>query len=107
AEQVPAAVMSERLLRLQALLDEQRHAFNHGLVGRVVEVLVEKPGRHEGQLGGKTPYLQAVHFEGLETLVGEIVPVRITRVDGNSLNGETVGANGSGSTALMNAVSAA
>jgi tRNA-2-methylthio-N6-dimethylallyladenosine synthase len=107
AEQVPVEVMSERLLRLQALLDEQRHAFNRALVGRVVEVLVEKPGRHEGQLGGKTPYLQAVHFEGLETLVGEIVPVRMTRVDGNSLNGELVGANVSASTGLMNAVSAA
>jgi tRNA-2-methylthio-N6-dimethylallyladenosine synthase len=107
AEQVPVEVMSERLLRLQALLDEQRHAFNHALVGRVVEVLVEKPGRHEGQLGGKTPYLQAVHFEGRETLVGEIVPVRITRVDGNSLNGETVDQSSSDATGSWNAVSAA
>ena len=90
AAQVPAEVMSERLTRLQALLDGQRHAFNRAMLGRIVEVLVEKPGRYEGQLGGKSPWLQAVHFEGGGTLIGETVPVRITRIDGNSLNGEPV-----------------
>lgn len=37
----------------------------------------EKPGRHPGQLSGRSPYLQAVHCEGPDRLIGQIVPVRI------------------------------
>jgi tRNA-2-methylthio-N6-dimethylallyladenosine synthase len=84
---VPEAVKSERLARLQALLESQRQAFNRACVGRTLDVLVEKPGRHPGQVGGKTPYLQAVHFEGPADLVGRIVPVRILREGSNSLYG--------------------
>jgi acetylglutamate synthase len=39
-------------------------------------VLVEKPGRHPGQVTGKSPYLQPVHFDASVALVGEIVAVR-------------------------------
>ncbi len=92
-DQVPEAVKSERLLRLQALLEEQRQAFNHATVGRTVPVLVEKPGRHAGQLAGKSPYLQAVVIEGAEIAteiaVGDTVPVTIVRAGSNSLFGET------------------
>ncbi len=93
-EQVAEDVKSERLARLQALLDEQRRAFNHETVGRTVEVLVEKPGRHPGQLGGKSPYLQAVHFDGRGHAIGDIVPVRITERASNSLYGEAPSAGG-------------
>ncbi|MCG6121844.1 MAG: tRNA (N6-isopentenyl adenosine(37)-C2)-methylthiotransferase MiaB [Microvirga sp.] len=90
-EQIAESVMSGRLARLQALLDEQRHGFNRATVGRVVEVLIEKPGRHPGQLGGKSPYLQAVHFDGAGLSVGDVVPVRIVAQGGNSLLGEALG----------------
>ncbi|TVR10228.1 MAG: tRNA (N6-isopentenyl adenosine(37)-C2)-methylthiotransferase MiaB [Salinarimonadaceae bacterium] len=89
-EQIAEAVKAERLARLQALLEEQRRAFNGATVGRVVEVLIEKPGRHPGQLGGKSPYLQAVHFDGAGLAVGDIVPVRIVAQGANSLVGEAV-----------------
>ena len=42
----------------------QRQAFNRGTVGRTLDVLLEKPGRHPGQMAGKSPYLQAVQIEG-------------------------------------------
>ena len=32
--------------------------------GAIVDVLFEKPGRHDGQIAGKSPYMQAVHVDG-------------------------------------------
>ncbi len=87
-DQVPEAAKSERLARLQALLESQRQAFNHGTVGRSVSVLLEKPGRHPGQLAGKSPYLQAVQIETDAHRIGDVVPVMIVRAGSNSLFGE-------------------
>ena len=56
-------------------------------VGRVLPVLFEKPGRHEGQLVGRSPYLQSVHVDAAAERLGEIVPVRIERAEANSLGG--------------------
>ena len=64
ADQVPEPVKTERLAELQALLQQQQRAFNAACVGQVLPVLFEKPGRHEGQLVGRSPYLQAVHADG-------------------------------------------
>jgi tRNA-2-methylthio-N6-dimethylallyladenosine synthase len=86
-EQVPEPVKTERLARLQALLGEQQRAFNGSCVGRTLPVLLEKPGRHEGQLVGRSPYLQAVHADAPPGRIGEIVPVVITAAEANSLAG--------------------
>ncbi|MCI3135547.1 tRNA (N6-isopentenyl adenosine(37)-C2)-methylthiotransferase MiaB [Phenylobacterium aquaticum] len=85
--QVAEAVKDERLARLNALLDEQQVAFNQSQVGRVLPVLFEKPGRHPGQLSGRSPYLQAVHATGPDHLIGQIVPVRIESAAKMSLAG--------------------
>jgi tRNA-2-methylthio-N6-dimethylallyladenosine synthase len=85
--QVAEAVKAERLARLQALLDEQQQAFNQAQVGRVLPVLFEKTGRREGQIGGRSPYLQAVHCEGGATSIGQIAPVRIVSAGRGSLAG--------------------
>ncbi len=82
-------VKAERLSRLQALLTEHQTDFQNAMVGRTVPVLVEKPGRLPGQMVGRSPWLQAVHLQAEETLAGQIVPVRITTANQNSLNGET------------------
>jgi tRNA-2-methylthio-N6-dimethylallyladenosine synthase len=84
--QVPEEVKAERLQRLQALLEEQQRAFNAQVVGRAVPVLFERPGRHPGQVLGRSPYLQAVHAEGPQRLLGEIVTVKITGAGSNSLS---------------------
>jgi tRNA-2-methylthio-N6-dimethylallyladenosine synthase len=83
--QVPDEVKAERLQRLQALLAEQQAGFNAATVGRTLPVLFEREGRHPGQVLGRSPYLQAVHAEGPERLIGQIVPVRITGAGRNSL----------------------
>ncbi|WP_297514713.1 tRNA (N6-isopentenyl adenosine(37)-C2)-methylthiotransferase MiaB [uncultured Caulobacter sp.] len=85
--QVDEAVKAERLERLNQLLDEQQRAFNAAQVGKVLPVLFEKPGRHPGQIVGRSPYLQAVHCEGGEQLIGTIVPVRIESAAKMSLAG--------------------
>jgi tRNA-2-methylthio-N6-dimethylallyladenosine synthase len=85
--QVPEEVKAERLERLQALLEAQQGRFNAALEGRSVPVLFERPGRHPGQVLGRSPYLQAVHAEGPQRLIGQIVPVKITGAARNSLAG--------------------
>jgi tRNA-2-methylthio-N6-dimethylallyladenosine synthase len=85
--QVAEEVKDERLGRLQALLEEQQAAFNARQVGRVLPVLFEKSGRHEGQIVGRSPYLQAVHAVAPDRLIGEIVPVRMESAARNSLAG--------------------
>ena len=85
--QVPEEVKAERLLRLQALLGEQQQAFNGAMAGRIVPVLFERPGRHAGQIVGRSPYLQGVHAEAPQRLIGQIVAVRIASAGGNSLAG--------------------
>ena len=80
----------ERLARLQALLDEQQQAFNAAQAGKTLPVLFEKPGRHAGQLIGRSPYLQSVHVTAPDRLLGQIVPVRIESAGRNSLAGALV-----------------
>jgi tRNA-2-methylthio-N6-dimethylallyladenosine synthase len=85
--QVAAEVADERLQRLQALLDEQQQAFNAAQAGKTLPVLFEKPGRHPGQLVGKSPYLQAVHVTAPDRMLGQIVPVKVQSAARNSLAG--------------------
>ncbi len=85
--QIAEAVKDERLARLNALIDEQQRGFNAAQVGKVLPVLFEKKGRHPGQLNGRSPYLQAVHAEGPDHLIGQIVPVRIEAAAKMSLGG--------------------
>ena len=89
-EQVPEEVKVERLARLQALVIEQQRAFNRSCVGRTLDVLLERKGRMPGQLGGRSPYLQAVHLDAPEHLIGTIQPVEIIDVGNNSLSGKIV-----------------
>jgi tRNA-2-methylthio-N6-dimethylallyladenosine synthase len=89
--QIPDEVKAERLQRLQALLMEQQQAFNHSMAGRTLSVLVEKKGRHEGQMIGRSPYLQSVHGELPESALGRIVRMQIKGAGPNSLSGQYVG----------------
>jgi tRNA-2-methylthio-N6-dimethylallyladenosine synthase len=85
--QVPEGVKRERLRALQSLIDGQRRAFDRALVGRRLDVLFEARGRKPGQIAGRSPYLQAVHVEGPEGLIGQIAAVDILASSPNSLTG--------------------
>lgn len=84
---VDAAEASDRLARLQSLLTEQQTAFQKSCVGRTLPVLIEKPGRMDGQMVGRSPYLQAVHLQADPALTGTIVDVAIEKSAPNSLAG--------------------
>jgi tRNA-2-methylthio-N6-dimethylallyladenosine synthase len=86
-DQVPEPVKVERLAELQAEILRQQTEFNAATVGREVDVLFEKNGRNPGQIGGKSPYLQAVHVDGPASLIGHIARVKITGIAANSLAG--------------------
>jgi tRNA-2-methylthio-N6-dimethylallyladenosine synthase len=87
-DQIAPAVMDERLQRLQALIVEQQLAFNQRTVGTRTSVLLERPGRHPGQLIGKSPWLQSIVVD--EGAVGDLLDVDIVAAGPNSLTGVLV-----------------
>ena len=88
--QVSEDVKSERLASLQQLLRAQQDAFNRSKMDAVMPVLFERPGRYEGQVLGRSPYMQAVHVAAPERIIGTIMECRIIGVHNNSLRGEVL-----------------
>jgi len=86
--QVPDDVADARLAALQALLSCQQRDFNAAMLGRTVPVLWTGPGRHPGQVAGRTPWLQPVHMTAPPGLIGQQTMVRIRAVLPNSLAAE-------------------
>ena len=93
ADQVDEARKTERLARLQDLLNDQQSAFNRRTVGQAVPVLFDRPGRKPRQVAGRTPAMQAVHLACSEpaSLLGEIRDVIVTEAHANSLTGVLAG----------------
>ncbi|MGL3608337.1 tRNA (N6-isopentenyl adenosine(37)-C2)-methylthiotransferase MiaB [Rhizobium sp. G187] len=87
-DHVAEDVKTERLARLQALLLEQQQAFMQSMIGRTIDLLLEKPGRMPGQLIGRSPWLQSVNVDAMSSQIGDIIQVRITAAGPNSLFAE-------------------
>ncbi|RAI40498.1 tRNA (N6-isopentenyl adenosine(37)-C2)-methylthiotransferase MiaB [Rhodoplanes roseus] len=85
--QVSEAEKTERLARLQARIDFHAAAFNAATVGRTTEVLFESTGRHDGQMTGRSPWMQSVQVMAPASVKGEVLTVRITGTGTNSLYG--------------------
>ncbi|MBJ6132623.1 tRNA (N6-isopentenyl adenosine(37)-C2)-methylthiotransferase MiaB [Ochrobactrum sp. Q0168] len=85
SDHVEEAVKDERLQRLQALLSEQQYAFQESLIGREMDVLLEKPGRQAGQMVGRSPWLLPVIIDDNDDQVGDIIHVKIISTGTNSL----------------------
>ncbi len=85
--QIPEEVKTERLTRLQALLEVQQTSFNQDMTGQTLPVLFERAGRRPGQLIGRSPYLQLVHADAGPETIGQIVPVVINSATQLSLSG--------------------
>jgi tRNA-2-methylthio-N6-dimethylallyladenosine synthase len=88
-DQVPAIVMDERLQRLQALLNEQQHAFNRSTLGRRTRVLIDRDGKLPGQKLGKSPWLHSVHLQ-TDAPPGTILDVEIVAAGPNSVSGMAI-----------------
>ena len=89
-DQVPEAVKGERLSRLQELLGEQQQAFNRACTGKTIDILLEKKGRHEGQLIGRSPWLQSVVVDGDLSEIGHMLTVKVVSSGPVSLMAERV-----------------
>ncbi len=92
--QVPEPVKSDRLESLQQLLNAQRFSFNKNTEGKLVDVLVERIGGREGQMTGRSPYMQAVNFNGEVDQIGQIVSCRLSEARQNSMLGKIVDLKG-------------
>ncbi len=89
--QVEESVKDERLQAVQQLLNAQQVAFNQGLIGHTIGVLFDRVGKLEGQLLGRSPFMQSVHAVVPSHLMGRIVDVHINGAHANSLSGDAVG----------------
>ena len=83
-------IATERLSRFQALINEQQIKFNKQSVGKRMGVLLDRRGKKEGQLLGRSPYNQSVHVFAKDRLLNQIVEVDITEGFENSLTGKIV-----------------
>jgi tRNA-2-methylthio-N6-dimethylallyladenosine synthase len=86
-KQVAESIKDERLQALQALLLTQQDQANLAQMGKTVPVLFEKPGRGQGELIGRTPWLQPVHAPAPRDMLGATIPVTIIALTANSLAG--------------------
>lgn len=89
-ETVSPAEMDQRLERLQELIDSQQSAFNKAAIGSTVDVLFERPARKDGQIVGRTAFLQPAHVMAPSDIIGQILPVRIDSLERYSFLGELV-----------------
>lgn len=88
--QIDEDVKVDRLARLQALLAKQQESFNATKLGARMEVLMEREGRHVGQMIGKSPYMQSVVIDDALHLAGKVVTAEIIQTHVNSLKGKLV-----------------
>lgn len=90
-DDTPYEVKLERLQRLQALVNKQARAFSEKMLGTNQKVLVEGFSKRDSEeLMGRTENNRIVNFKGPESLVGQMVTVKITDIYTNSLRGELV-----------------
>jgi len=87
-ETVSLVEMDQRLERLQELIDSQQSAFNKAAIGTTIDVLFEREARKEGQIVGRTAYLQPAHVMASPDIIGQVLPVRIDNLERYSLLGE-------------------
>jgi tRNA-2-methylthio-N6-dimethylallyladenosine synthase len=85
-DQIAEDIQTARLTELQEVLRAQQEEFNRAAIGKTMPVLIENKMR-DGRLYGRTPYMQAVHIEAPERLVGCEIDVRVENASFKSLHG--------------------
>lgn len=86
--QVPAEEKKERLARLNELVNLCALEQHRKYIGGTYEVLVEHGTKRKNILSGKTDTARTVTFRGEESLIGTLVPVKITDAKSKNLSGE-------------------
>jgi tRNA-2-methylthio-N6-dimethylallyladenosine synthase len=93
-DDTPHEIKLARLQRLQARIDLNTRKTSAAMVGTVQRILVEGPAKKgQGELAGRTENNRVVNFapgEPGETLIGQLVDVRITESLDYTLRGDLV-----------------
>jgi tRNA-2-methylthio-N6-dimethylallyladenosine synthase len=85
-DQIPREIMDERLQRLQERINGHQFAFNRSKVGCDTQILIERKGKYDGQMIGRSPWLQSVHAD-TDSKPGDIVDVTLVSAGANSMAG--------------------
>tara|TARA_Y100001970_G_scaffold141486_1_gene174136 strand:+ start:3606 stop:4952 length:1347 start_codon:yes stop_codon:yes gene_type:complete len=86
-DQIDEKIKSERLQRLQHVIKQSMYNYNKKFLNQSLQVLVEKE-TSPGFFSGRSPYLQSIHFQSNKPCIGNIVDIKILKVNDNSLSGE-------------------
>ena len=86
-DNIPLDVKKARLSALQSLLKEQQKKFNKSFVGKNLEILFEKKGRHKDQYVGRSIYNQSVFTKSNTNLINTIKNVDILNSTDFALEG--------------------
>jgi tRNA-2-methylthio-N6-dimethylallyladenosine synthase len=89
-DDVAMEVKKQRLALLQKTIDDSTGTISKAMIGSVQKVLVENKAKKDDNLFGRTENMRNTHFKGDESLIGQIIDVKITGARGNSLMGELV-----------------
>jgi tRNA-2-methylthio-N6-dimethylallyladenosine synthase len=90
-DNIPMEVKKSRLARLNEVVNESSAKKNLSSQDKIVEVLVEgESKRNPDVLSGRTRKNRLVNFKGPNSIIGEIVFVKITEAKTWSLNGELI-----------------
>ncbi len=91
ADDVPHELKVQRLMRLQARIEEFAQEENRRMVGTIQRVIVEGKARKDvGEMAARTDNNRIVNFPGHERLLNQMIDVRITEANPHSLRGEIV-----------------
>nr|WP_272876445.1 tRNA (N6-isopentenyl adenosine(37)-C2)-methylthiotransferase MiaB [Candidatus Hydrogenosomobacter endosymbioticus] len=90
-DQIDEQTKIRRLAVLQEIINKHQLHYNQSMEGKELLVLIEKEGRYENQVIGKTEYMQSVHLSAPKNFIGKVFPVKISRGFQNSLSGKLVG----------------
>ena len=85
---VDEQVSKERLKIIQTALFDNQKLKNKSFENRNIDVLIENEMRDKKNLFGRNEYMTSVILKGNKSLIGRVLPVKITRSNQNSLFGE-------------------
>jgi tRNA-2-methylthio-N6-dimethylallyladenosine synthase len=94
ADDTPHEVKLKRLMRLQAVINDNTKRYSDAMVGSVQRILVEGPSKKDpNELQGRTENNRVVNFDGgpnASRLVGQLLDLKITQSYAFSLRGELI-----------------
>jgi tRNA-2-methylthio-N6-dimethylallyladenosine synthase len=90
-EDVSDEEKTRRIVALQAVQKRIQGELYKEAIGRTFDVLVDsKSRRRDWELSGRTSGNTVVNFSGSPTWIGQVIPVRITAANPNSLRGQAL-----------------